>query len=30
MTITTNLSGKKSKISENGEMSHAHGLAEVT
>jgi hypothetical protein len=31
MTITSNLSRKKSKkISENGEISHAHGLAELT
>jgi hypothetical protein len=26
MTIMSNLSRKKSKISENGEISHAHGL----
>ena len=31
MTITSSLSRKKSKkISENGEISHAHGLAEIT
>jgi hypothetical protein len=31
MTITSSLSRKKSKkISENGEISHAHGLAELT
>jgi hypothetical protein len=27
MTITSNLSRKKSNISENGEISHAHALA---
>jgi hypothetical protein len=31
MTIISSLSGKKSKkISEIGEISHAHGLAELT
>jgi hypothetical protein len=31
MTITSSLSREKSKkISENGEISHAHGLAELT
>jgi hypothetical protein len=31
MTITSSLSRKKSeKILENGEISHAHGLAELT
>jgi hypothetical protein len=30
MIITSSLSRKKSKISENGEISHAHGLAEIT
>jgi hypothetical protein len=30
MTITSNLSRKKSKISENGEISYAHSLAELT
>jgi len=31
MTITSSLSRKKpKKISENGEISHAHGLAELT
>jgi hypothetical protein len=31
MTITSSLSRKKSKkISENGEISHAHGLTELT
>jgi hypothetical protein len=30
MTITSSLSGKKlMMISENGEISHAHGLAEL-
>jgi hypothetical protein len=28
MTITSSLSRKKAKISESGEISHAHGLAE--
>jgi hypothetical protein len=30
MTITSSLSRKKSEISENGELSHAHGLTEFT
>jgi hypothetical protein len=30
MTITSSLSRKKSKTSENGEISHAHGFAELT
>jgi hypothetical protein len=30
MAITSSLSRKKSKISENGEISHAHGLAELS
>ena len=30
MTITSSLSRKKSKVSENGEISHAYGLAELT
>jgi hypothetical protein len=30
MTITSSLSRKKLKISENGEIAHAHGLAELT
>jgi hypothetical protein len=30
MTITSSLSRKKSKISENEEITHAHGLAELT
>jgi hypothetical protein len=31
MTITSSLSRKKAKkISENGEMSHAHGMTEIT
>jgi hypothetical protein len=29
MTTTASLSRKKSNISENGEISHAHGLAEL-
>jgi hypothetical protein len=30
MTITSSLSRKKSKVSENGEISHAHELEELT
>jgi hypothetical protein len=30
MTITSSLWRKKVKISENGEIFHAHGLAEIT
>jgi hypothetical protein len=30
MTIASSLSRKKSKISENGDISHAVGLAEIT
>jgi hypothetical protein len=31
MTMTSSISKKKSKkISENGEISHAHGLADLT
>jgi hypothetical protein len=30
MTITSSLSRKKLKISENGEISHAYGLEELT
>jgi hypothetical protein len=29
MTITPNLSRKKPEISENGDFSHVHGLAEL-